>query len=783
MRSYFLIILALICSPAKAQLNMSIVGQLDYDELHGSSISDVWGYVDQNGTEYALVGVNGGGVSVVSLADPSDPVEVFWYPGPNSIWRDLKVWDRHAYITTEGGGGLAIIDLSTLPTNTDLNAQNWEGDGWSSAHNIFIDENGIAYICGADRGNGGIIFLDLTQDPFEPVEVGEFDLWYAHDCMARGDTLYGAHLGNGLSVVDVSNKQAPVLLGTQATGNNFTHNCWVSDDGQYVFTTDEVTGGWMGSYDISDPTDIQDLQLFRSDPGSNTIPHNTHFINEYIVTSYYRLGTTIHDVARPWNVVEVAQYDHSPMAGDGFNGGWGTYPWLPSGLIISTDIEQGLFVLEPTYVRACYLEGTVRDANSSAPVAMATVQIVDVAQADPTGFTGTYATGYHTAGTFTVMASAPGYESAMIPGVELENGVVTFLDIDLVPLVPFALQGSVIDAISGDPVVGAQVRLKSPTYEYLTQAGADGSFQIPAMFEDDYAVVAGQWGWRTVCPIEQPIDASTGILTIELTPGWYDDFVLDMGWTVTGNASSGAWERGAPAGTSFQGQASNPGSDVATDCGVLAYVTGNGGGSAGSDDVDEGSTTLLSPVFDATTMWDPHIRYHRWFFNAGGSGSPNDRLRVILDNGSATVVVENITSSASAWVPADIRILDHLPISTTMQISFFITDDEPGHLVEGGIDLFEVVEMSPVSVSDGSAIGAFEIWPNPSSGAVDIAFPFAQSATIEVLDVIGRRLRTASMVNTDRMHLDLDLPAGTYHLRWIGTEGQQQVRKLVLLDR
>ena len=91
------------------------------------------------------------------------------------------------------------------------------------------------------------------------------------------------------------------------------------------------------------------------------------------------MGTTIHDVARPWNVVEVAQYDHSPLAGDGFNGGWGTYPWLPSGLIISTDIELGLFVLQPTYVRACYLEGTVRDANSAAPVAMATVQIVDVA--------------------------------------------------------------------------------------------------------------------------------------------------------------------------------------------------------------------------------------------------------------------------------------------------------------------------------------------------------------------------------------------------------------------
>ena len=256
-----------------AQLNMSLVGQLDYQTLHNSDVSDVWGYVDEFGTEYALVGVNNGGVSVVSLDDPTDPQEVFYYPGANSIWRDLKVYNDHAYITTEGGGGLVIIDLAPLPQSTALTAINWLGNNWESAHNLFIDENGIAYIFGADRGNGGTIFLDLTLNPMLPIEVGTFDTWYAHDGMARGDTLYASHISDGFfSIVDVSDKQNPVVLGTQNTGNNFTHNCWVSSDGDHLYTTDEVSGGYLGSYDISDPTDIEELDLVQSDPG---IRHDT----------------------------------------------------------------------------------------------------------------------------------------------------------------------------------------------------------------------------------------------------------------------------------------------------------------------------------------------------------------------------------------------------------------------------------------------------------------------------------------------------------------------------
>jgi choice-of-anchor B domain-containing protein len=781
MRTFFTAAMLVAAPFAFAQLNMSVVGNLSYQALHGSDISDVWGYVDQTGIEYALIGVNGGGVSVVSLADPTDPQEVFWFPGANTIWRDLKVWNDHVYVTNEGGGGLAIIDLSPLPFSTDLTAQNWAGGGWTSAHNLYIDENGIAYISGANRGNGGVIFLDLNGDPFEPVEVGEFDTWYSHDCMTRGDTMYAAHINAGwFSIVDVSDKQNPQLLGTRTTGNNFTHNCWVSDDGNYLFTTDEVTGGWLGSYDISDPTDIQELQLFRSAPGSNTIPHNTHFINEYVVTSYYRLGTTIHDVSRPWNVVEVANYDHCPLQGSGFNGGWGTYPWLPSGLIISSDIEGGLFVLDAEYIRACWLEGTIRNAQTSVPVANATLQIVGIVTADVTGFDGAYATGHHTGGTYEVFVSAPGYESATVTGVVLENGVVTFLDIDLVPLVSFTIQGIVVDAVTGEPIEGALISKQSPIYGYEVLSGADGTFQVANMFADNYEVVAGRWGWRTVCLPPQSFDASSGMLTIELEPGYYDDFVFDFGWTVESTASVGFWERGAPVGTTFQGNWSNPNSDVEGDCGDQAYVTGNGGGSAGADDVDDGNTVLTSPVFDATTLWDPLVKYYRWFFNAGGAGTPNDRMTIFLSDGSNTVPVENITTSASAWVPSQFRIHDHMVPTETMQLIVFITDDDPGHLVEGGFDVFEVVEGGQVGVEETLVGQPFRLWPNPGDGRFQVQLAHGGDAILELFDALGRSVGAPHRVMQGFGSFEADLPSGTYLVRVTTPDGARAVQRLVV---
>ena len=136
--------------------------------------------------------------------------------------------------------------------------------------------------------------------------------------------LYLAHINDGfLSIVDISDKSNPLLLGTQDTPNTFSHNIWLSDNGEVVFTTDELSGSYVASFDITDPTNISQLDKIQSSPGQGVIPHNTFVYNDYLVTSYYSDGITIHDATYPYNLVEVGNYDTYPQQTTSYDGCWG----------------------------------------------------------------------------------------------------------------------------------------------------------------------------------------------------------------------------------------------------------------------------------------------------------------------------------------------------------------------------------------------------------------------------------------------------------------------------
>ena len=154
-------------------------------------------------------------------------------------------------------------------------------------------------------------------------------------------------------------------------------------DGNFVFTTDETSNAYLAAYDVSDLNNIQEVDRIQSNPGSGSIPHNTHVDGNFLITSYYRDGTTVHDITYPNNMVQVAYYDSYSGSGNGFDGCWGTYPFLPSGNIISSDINSGpngggrLLVYQRDFQQASFIQGNVTDGNTGLPISSATVQIVN----------------------------------------------------------------------------------------------------------------------------------------------------------------------------------------------------------------------------------------------------------------------------------------------------------------------------------------------------------------------------------------------------------------------
>jgi len=753
---------------AQAQKNLTLLGQLTFPNK--GDLSNLWGYTAPDGTEYAIVGLEMG-VSIVSLADPTNPVEVQFLPGVQTIWREVKTFSHYAYIVNEGGDGVRIVDLAGLPGS--VVSKDTVLAGIVTGHTV-SETDGFLYINGYNGNNGGFKIFDLNIDPWRPPLVGTYSTRYVHDCYVRGNTMYAGQINDGLlAIIDLTNKANPQDIATHSYINSFTHNAWLNDAGNVCFTTDEVNAAYIYAWDITDPSNIIELDKIRSSLSAGAaIPHNIHVKNDYGVTSYYRDGVLIFDVSHPNAMVEVGYYDTSPLSGGNFNGCWGVYPYFQSGHIIASDIENGLFVLNPTYVRGCFLEGIVTDAVTGSPISGATISMSTIT--DNSIATGAYTIGIADAGTFQVTYSKPGYVSQTI-SASLTNGVTVTQNIQLQPVQTFAIGLQVMETGTSNPISGAQIVMDGGgglVYNLTTVNGTASTSAVGGT----YTVTVGNWGYRTK---QTTLNISAaGNQIIYLDKGYYDDFYFDFGWTVSSTCSAGDWEKGEPQGTAQQnGSPSNPDLDVANDIGDECYVTGNGGGSIGGDDVDGGSTELRSPIFDLTTYNNSaKIFYNWWFFNKdlANQGTINDHFKVSITNGTTTQQVRDYTGEHAVWALDSFVVSSVITPTATMQLILNVADAAPGHITEGAFDKFWVTGSINTSIDAAiSAQTSFSVSPNPIANnfSVNYHFPAKEVATysMEIYDVTGKMLKNYPLSTSEgTLSVSEDFPQGLYliALKW-----------------
>ncbi|MBK9272577.1 MAG: choice-of-anchor B family protein [Saprospiraceae bacterium] len=740
--------------------------------------SGIWHYVDKAGIEYAVFGSQTA-VIIFSLEDPKNPIERFRISGVQTIWREVFFYGDYIYAVTDSrSDGLIIINMKAAPLN--ITGKFWRStitangitEELDKCHTVFVDDKGRLYLNGCGGWRGTLIF-DITKTPENPQFIGAQTKRYCHDNFGRNDTIWSSDILDGvLSFWDIKNPANPIEIGVVRTPFSFTHNAWPSDDGRYVFATDERADAYVASYDISDLSDIKLLDRWRpkDTEGKGVIPHNTRYLNGYLITAYYTDGIKITDVHRPENIVEVGSLDTWFGAHGGFNGCWGVSPFLPSGTIIASDIQRGLFVIKPNYVRACYLEGRVTDSITGLAIRDVSV-IINAARKNEksTDQRGDYKTGYASAGTYLVTYSHPDYFPKTI-SVELTSGEVNLKNVILRPKNLLINQKIIVKDLFTDQLIeDAQVLLINSNREAKGVTDSSGEVTLN-VFQDNvlFDLFVGKWGYLHQY-VQYDSENASGPITVYLNRGYQDDFIFDQNWTTKGTATSGFWVRGIPVETLLRTLVVNPGSDITDDFGKECYITGNNGGAAGDDDVDNGNVVLSSPVIDLSKYKKPFLKYSTWFVNDGGSGNPNDKMTVRITNGRETVVITEILSSQNGWKRTEnIDLASLLALTDSMYLIVETSDDNPGHLVEAGFDGFLIVETQPNSVVDNSSNILIKANPSLFSNTTHLSYEikgdFNQSRLI-VSSVDGVFMSQQRLTSAEGLiEVGKDLLPGVYQI-------------------
>lgn len=306
-----------------------------------------------------------------------------------------------------------------------------------------------------------------------------------------------------------------------------------------------------------------------------------------------------------------------------------------------------------------------------------------------------------------------GFSSHNLPGPELSlvtfeyaNGVPSAVHPSGTTTIEFEVQ-----SLTADPVDGSAMFFFDDGFGFepvsLNQTGPNAYEAVIPSAEcfsevGFYFTVQAEGGMTVSSPADGAADPFTAIVATGSDVALLDNFDTNLGWTAGApddDASSGEWVRANPNGTSSGGQQVQPDAPFT---GSACYITGqHPGGGAGANDVDNGKTTLFSPVFDLSSGdgGAATVSYWRWYSNSAGAGPNSDTFDVSISNdgGDTWVDVESVgpagQGTSGGWFFRSWDVNSIVPATDQMQMRFVASDDDPQSLVEAAVDLFEAVSF------------------------------------------------------------------------------------------
>jgi choice-of-anchor B domain-containing protein len=336
----------------------------------GQSYGGVFGYKDAQNNEYAIIGSQSA-IHIYNVNNCSSPLHVASHAdGHSTIWREFATYQNYVYSVCDGncGSGLTIVNMnnqSVIRHNTVF----------TKAHTIFIEvAHGRLYVMGSRNALSQDRLLIYTLDtevvngvtyngtPESPVLIREFLTPYIHDMFVKDNIGYASLIYNFIYWVWDMNNPASITEthNYYHDSGKYNHSSWMHNDGQTLFEAVEIPRGeniYMYRK-VANNSSLQYVGGIREPlefPISNQVRyHNPHINGNYMYVSAYEDGVQVFDVSNVStanSVKRIAYYDtYHQNNGTGYTnnyyGCWGTYPYLPSGCILASDINNGLFTLQ-----------------------------------------------------------------------------------------------------------------------------------------------------------------------------------------------------------------------------------------------------------------------------------------------------------------------------------------------------------------------------------------------------------------------------------------------------
>jgi hypothetical protein len=232
-------------------------------------------------------------------------------------------------------------------------------------------------IVGSSDCSGGLHMVDI-RNPKSPSFAGCFSAdGYTHDvqCVTytgpdqdhQAAEICFASNEDSLTIVDVSSKSTPVMLGkVDYPQEGYRHQGWLDEEQGMFYMGDEVDELRFGMNTRALMFDVGDLDhpvyagayQYRT----SVIDHKMYVKGNYLYQANYLGGLRILRIDRGQSagLTEVGYFD-TQLDEDAldFDGAWNVYPFFDNGTILVSDISNGLFVLRAS------LED---DASETAPI-------------------------------------------------------------------------------------------------------------------------------------------------------------------------------------------------------------------------------------------------------------------------------------------------------------------------------------------------------------------------------------------------------------------------------